>query len=133
LFPTPDADLDSIRKWFGNNTRNGEDAINKEARFYLLLTEADASKTADVPKKSTNGSGSKTAAKTVDKPLASKPTETTVQDVPIQPIVPRVGTQPTLHIDIQIHISPDTSAEQIERIFASMAKHFQNMKGNTTE
>ena len=28
-----------------------------------------------------------------------------------------------LHIDLQIHISPDSTAEQIETIFASMAKH----------
>jgi Family of unknown function (DUF5343) len=30
---------------------------------------------------------------------------------------------PTLHIDMQIHISPEASADQIDRIFASMAKH----------
>ena len=30
---------------------------------------------------------------------------------------------PALHIDIQIHISPEASAAQIEQIFASMAKH----------
>ena len=28
-----------------------------------------------------------------------------------------------LHIDIQIHISPEASADQIDQIFASMAKH----------
>ena len=32
-------------------------------------------------------------------------------------------TGPALHIDIQIHISPEASAEQIEHIFASMGKH----------
>jgi len=30
---------------------------------------------------------------------------------------------PSLHIDIQIHISPDASPEQIDQIFASMARH----------
>jgi len=30
---------------------------------------------------------------------------------------------PALHIDIQIHISPEASAEQLDNIFASMAKH----------
>ena len=29
----------------------------------------------------------------------------------------------SLHIDIQIHVSPDTSLEQIDRIFASMEKY----------
>lgn len=30
---------------------------------------------------------------------------------------------PSLHIDIQIHISADASPDQIDQIFASMAKH----------
>ena len=30
---------------------------------------------------------------------------------------------PSLHIDIQVHISPDASADQIDQIFSSMAKH----------
>jgi hypothetical protein len=30
---------------------------------------------------------------------------------------------PALHIDVQIHISPEASADQIEQIFSSMAKH----------
>ncbi|MEO6045423.1 MAG: hypothetical protein ABIQ47_16100 [Tepidiformaceae bacterium] len=31
---------------------------------------------------------------------------------------------PTVHIDVQVHIPPDASAEQLDAIFASMAKHF---------
>jgi len=34
---------------------------------------------------------------------------------------------PSLHIDIQIHISPEASAEQIDQIFASMAKHLKEL------
>ena len=33
------------------------------------------------------------------------------------------GFSPKLHVDIQIHISPDSSPEQIDKIFESMAKH----------
>jgi hypothetical protein len=36
--------------------------------------------------------------------------------------------QPSLHIDIQIHISPDAKPEQIEQIFNSMAKHLYKGK-----
>ena len=32
--------------------------------------------------------------------------------------------RPALHIDIQVHIDPTSSAEQIDQIFASMARHF---------
>ncbi len=30
---------------------------------------------------------------------------------------------PSVHIDIQVHISPDASSDQIDAIFASMARH----------
>lgn len=30
---------------------------------------------------------------------------------------------PSLHIDIQVHISSEASADQIDQVFASMAKH----------
>lgn len=35
-------------------------------------------------------------------------------------------SSPSLHIDIQIHIASDASAEQIDKIFESMAKHLYN-------
>lgn len=38
----------------------------------------------------------------------------------------QTGQLPPLHIDIQIHISADSRPEQIEQIFASMAKHLYN-------
>ena len=34
----------------------------------------------------------------------------------------------SLHIDLQIHISPEADATQIDNIFASMAKHIVSMK-----
>ena len=47
---------------------------------------------------------------------------------PIAPVVANGGgglatNRPALHIDIQVHIDPTSSAEQIDQIFASMAKH----------
>jgi hypothetical protein len=35
---------------------------------------------------------------------------------------------PALHIDIQVHISPEASPDQIDKIFASMAKHLYGAK-----
>jgi hypothetical protein len=39
-----------------------------------------------------------------------------------------VGQRPNLHIDIQVHISPEASAEQIEKVFESMARHLYGTK-----
>jgi hypothetical protein len=36
---------------------------------------------------------------------------------------PQTTEQPSVHIDFQIHISPEASAEQIDQIFASMRRH----------
>lgn len=36
---------------------------------------------------------------------------------------PLASEYPALHVDIQVHIDASASAEQIEQIFASMAKH----------
>lgn len=40
----------------------------------------------------------------------------------------RAALGPALHIDVQIHISPEASADQIDQIFASMAKHLYGSK-----
>lgn len=39
------------------------------------------------------------------------------------PAEPQVTLGPNLHLDVQIHIPADASAEQIDQIFASMARH----------
>ncbi|WP_421910381.1 DUF5343 domain-containing protein [Marinobacter sp.] len=39
-------------------------------------------------------------------------------------------SRPSLHIDIQIHISPEASTEQIEKIFESMGKHLYGKDGS---
>ncbi len=36
------------------------------------------------------------------------------------------GTGPNVHLDIQIHIPAEATAEQIDQIFASMARHLYN-------
>jgi hypothetical protein len=43
--------------------------------------------------------------------------------LPSPPPPAPVSSGPALHIDIQIHISSDATAQQVDQIFASMAKH----------
>ena len=53
------------------------------------------------------------------------PGQGTATDVRVPLPMPAVSVQsaPSLHLDIQIHIASDASPDQIEAIFASMAKH----------
>ena len=63
--------------------------------------------------------------------LKPPPPPSTSQDSSEQPpYVPSGGQpQPSLHIDIQVHISPDATTDQIDQIFSSMAKHLYKDKG----
>jgi hypothetical protein len=47
---------------------------------------------------------------------------------PQMPAIPSVQAGPAIHIDIQIHISPESTAQQIDKIFESMAKHLYGRK-----
>jgi len=38
------------------------------------------------------------------------------------------ASSPEPHIDVQIHISPESNAEQIDKIFKSMAKHLKDFR-----
>ena len=137
-FSGQDAPRSSVENWFARTTGVGESASQKMASFYLLLTEANPAKqentsnTAKAPKPpqaTSQASRSRTApAKTV---TTEKSNGTAHEPLPkeqmqnIQPKPPQNGYSitPTLHIDVQIHIPPDASPQQIDSIFSSMAKH----------
>ncbi len=47
----------------------------------------------------------------------------TIEPAEVNGKTPSQTKRPALHIDIQVHIDPTSSAEQIDQIFASMARH----------
>jgi hypothetical protein len=119
-------DKEAIKKWFMKVGHVGEAAARMYSDTYMLLSQADINAANDETPKPANRSASnnnkpQTKAKPEPKPEAAK-----------QPDLPPLGTDkhtrrlPAVHIDVQVHISPDTSPEQIDRIFESMAKHLGN-------
>ncbi len=125
--PPPSPSRESVERWIANKTGVGQNASGKMTLTYLLLCEA-------TPQAKQEASGT-TSTRTQRKPPKSAPSKTTeIADeriakatTDVQPASqPQIGSsQPgtSLHIDIQIHISPDASSDQIDQIFASMAKH----------
>ncbi|OFW62604.1 MAG: hypothetical protein A2Y74_08365 [Actinobacteria bacterium RBG_13_63_9] len=71
----------------------------------------------------------------IEEALEELPTELPAEEPIVEPEPPRVGdernepptrhaaTEPTVHIDVNIHINSDASADQIDQLFASMARH----------
>jgi hypothetical protein len=124
LFHDPtNIEVGKIESWFARQTKSGEGAARKSAASYVMLLEADLSKA-----KATSGAERKPVKPPAQKAAASHPTNKEErQETPPAREAPGTGGQsafsPSLHVDIQIHISPDSSPEQIDKIFESMAKH----------
>lgn len=60
--------------------------------------------------------------------LSSGPLHTAVAEPNPMPASVKKAVGPSVHIDIQVHISPESTSDQIESIFKSMAKHLYGAK-----
>ena len=84
---------------------------------------APAKRTAVAPKTRTQVA-SKPGPNKFNSPPANSQNTAEPAPAPHAPVSGAMGKRvPSIHIDVQVHISPDTSPEQIDRIFASMSKH----------
>jgi len=130
-FPDPDSSRrEAIKAWFMKVGHVGESAARMYTDTFLLLSEADPTKTET--KQSTPTANGTTAAKArLSKQSNRAPTPKAAQaaapvTAPPPPPAPDPShgrKLPAIHIDVQVHIAPDTPADQIDRIFESMAKH----------
>jgi len=104
-----------IEHVFSTSSSAGKQVIAKTVATFKALCECGEFGALDEQSTPTVHTGPLHAP--VSQPSASLPPE-----------VPR-GTQiPSVHIDIQIHISPEASADQIDQIFKSMSKHLYGAK-----
>ena len=94
---------------FSTSSSAGQQVIGKTvSTFKALVDEAEFSAANQPTELSMEASALHSAP-------ASKPSEKTPVETPTH--------RPSVHIDIQVHISPEASVQQIDQIFSSMAKH----------
>ncbi|HFD32436.1 MAG TPA: hypothetical protein ENJ28_07030 [Gammaproteobacteria bacterium] len=130
LFHSSDADFGQLTNWFMNSARCGESAAKMYARFYMLLLKADPKGGEEVAvakaakPKTVSAKKKKSNAKKVE---AQASTRSTPKDTPSDNHTAHrvLNNSPELHINIQLHISPESTADQIDKIFESMAKHLK--------
>ncbi|KVC84129.1 DUF5343 domain-containing protein [Burkholderia ubonensis] len=138
LFHSSDADPKKVAAWFARDGKVGESAARMYSQTYLMLLEADLDKAKEGPqpkaKPASKSSPAHSKAATPKPAKSSAPATTngSVGETPLQQ-QPPVGEgahtfSPKLHIDVQIHISPESSPEQIDKIFESMAKHLRDFR-----
>lgn len=128
LFHSSDLDFQQLTNWFMNNARCGENTAKMFARFYILLLKADPSGSEAVNNKKDTKVNKQAKPKKKEKAISptNKPHEypSASNQSLTSPTI--LGNTPELHINIQLHISPESSTEQIDKIFESMAKHLKN-------
>lgn len=126
LFPSEEIDKNSARTWFMSQGV-GQAAADKMIALFTLLKGGKIKEkkvTKSPPKGPVASKKAENKTKSQNEATASPLKETT----PEVKGSGSVGNRPNLHIDLQIHISPESTPEQIECIFASMAKHLYGEK-----
>jgi hypothetical protein len=118
--PDPTTDRDRAEKWFANKTGTGEQASRKMATLYTVITAADASKQPDDKTEKHLKPKSEKKASSRPPAIVHPPAPAATHSSHQQPPTP---TAPGIHINLEIHISADSTPDQIDSIFASMAKH----------
>jgi hypothetical protein len=112
-------------RWFANHTGAGQAAVRRMAALYAVLVEADASKQQEEERAGRT-------RKEVQEPGGAKPRKKRSTDTFVRPSPGGQGAGPSsqqspeipgIHINLEIHISADATPDQIDQIFASMAKH----------
>lgn len=123
IAPTAD-DRPAAERWFANNTGAGQSAVFKMTSFYLTLVEADPTRGTLAGPRPAAAKRTTTRAKTRGNKKPSGPTPPAGLSVDESRHERR---SPSFHLNVQIHISADASAEQVDRIFESMARHLESL------
>jgi hypothetical protein len=122
--PNPSTERDKAERWFANHTGTGQVAARRMASLYEVIAEADTSKAPDQEKKKER-SPKTPEARPKREPRVRSVQEKVREGVP----APSGGDSrrelqpPGININLQVHISADATPDQIDQIFASMAKH----------
>lgn len=125
----PRENREAAKRWFANHTGAGDAATSRMAALYTVLVDGDpngedtkkaAAKGAKAPKSVAKRSRAKEAAAPSPSVKEQAPA-TSPSKPPHHRSESEIG--PDVNLNLQIHISADASTDQIEQIFASMAKH----------
>jgi len=112
-------DRTNVNAWFSRNAEVGSVQAGKMTQVFMLLLEADPNK-----QNENGGAQSTQSKKTQNSPQKSAPKQKVATTKKIEQST-QISTSfnPAIHIDLQIHISPDSSSDQINKIFESISRH----------
>jgi len=129
LFNSDSVDTVQLRSWFMNYCRCGMPAAGMFGSFYRLLLRADPTEGKKILEMS---SGQARKQKTDSKKEVDEIKGKEAESKPSgekegKSGANKINFRPSVNVNIQIHISPDASSEQIDDIFKRMADHLSKM------
>jgi len=123
--PNPHENQEEVKRWFASETGAGKSAIQKMTLFYLILAEADPSKGKDVVKSTVDKKDATPRIGKQKQPAVMPKAKGGEKELVRTPGMGKWRFDSSLNVNIQVHISAESTAEQIDQIFASMSKHFR--------
>lgn len=116
LAPGPATDHAAVARWFVDSAGAGPSTAKKMARFYQMLARADTAEDKHMIKTAQENNFS-------DPPAEGFPAAASV------PQYPQTGApHPAVQLHLNIVIPPEATAEQIDTLFASAARHFKQLR-----
>lgn len=121
--PSPSEDRDAASRWFANHTGKGQAAVHKMVGVYSLLMDGDVSgrhvsrSKAESPKRGSDSARKRT--RTSKNTITNNPSNKGDSEKGGSGI----AEVPNVYINLQVHVSSDATPDQIDQIFASMARH----------
>lgn len=121
--PPDDPDPAAVKRWFMRETGTGVGRANILAAFYRLLAAGDPAGRDEAPRRAADRQATATRPQRQATPRRSKPEAESPES--------RNGTNggdarpalPSLSVAVQVYIDKDMTAEQVDHVFASMARH----------
>ena len=121
--PGPEIDREAVRRWYMATTGNGIKAANRMVAMYALLAEADPF-ARDKAKSNKSTESMLQELKVRETTLDDSRQPKSVNRQQDSPHTPFDGLEiPEMRISVEIRIDASVTAEQIDLIFASMAKY----------
>lgn len=111
----PNRSADELQAFFRGHSSYGAQAVAKAVTTFKALCQHAEFDEA--------GSSTQNVPRSDKLPGVDKGKSTPASTPAANQKPPTARQLPSMHIDIQIHISPEASTEQIEKIFESMSKH----------
>lgn len=121
--PPDNPDIAAATRWFLNETQSGASRARQLATFYVMLAKGDATDRSGARRRWTATPRATGKQRREDADVRTGDSQKASKSPAGQDGKNVTPPAPSLNLAVQVYIDKDMSAEQVDHVFASMAKH----------